>query len=209
MATEAGGPVGASSELNPLEAMMWRAEVDPRLRSTVTIVDVLNAEPDWDRVVAAHDWATRFVPRLRERVLEPWWGSPEWVPDPDFGLPFHLRRERLAEPGGLRELLDVAELLAMQPFDRSRPLWEAVVVTGLDDGRAGYLLKVHHSLADGLGLVQILTLLHSSRREHVEGRPDYPAPSRMSPSSLGLTGSQTVRRIREAPSTILGGLRAG
>ena len=86
MESENGGPVGAPSVMNPLEAMMWRAEVDPRLRSTVTIVDVLDSAPDWDRLVDAHEWATHLVPRLRQRVLEPYWGwgPPEWVPDPDF-----------------------------------------------------------------------------------------------------------------------------
>ena len=42
----------------------------------------------------------------------------------------------------------------MAPFDRARPLWEATLVEGLPDGRAAYLLKLHHSLADGKGLVQ-------------------------------------------------------
>ena len=72
MTSGTGDLVSTPSEMNPLETMMWRAEVDPRLRSPVIILDVLDTAPDWDRVVASHEWATRFVPRLRERVLEPW-----------------------------------------------------------------------------------------------------------------------------------------
>jgi diacylglycerol O-acyltransferase len=209
--TEEPDPLaGAPGEMNPLEAMMWRAEVDPRLRSAVLIVDVLDAEPDWDRLVAAHEWATRFVPRLRQRVLEPWgWGAPAWVPDRDFALSFHLRRMRLAEPGGLPALLDQAALSAMTPFDRSRPLWEALLVEGLDGGRAGYLLKVHHSLADGLGLVQILGLLHSGVREHTEGKADPPPTEATTPSRLELTASQAARSLVAAPPAVLGGLRTG
>ena len=202
--------VDAPAEMNPLETMMWRAEVDPRLRSIVVIVDLLDTEPDWDRLVAAHEWATRFVPRLRQRVMEPWgWGPPTWVPDPDFTLSFHLRRMRLADGGGLRELLDQAGLCAMTPFDRSRPPWEAILVEGLAGGRAGYLVKVHHSLSDGLGLVQILSLLHSSSREPSTDRPDPPSPSASPPSRLGLTVSQAARTLVASPPAVVGGLRSG
>ncbi len=209
--TEERDPLAdAPGEMNPLEAMMWRAEVDPRLRSVVMIVDVLDTEPEWDRLAAAHEWATRVVPRLRQRVMEPWgWGPPAWVPDPDFALHFHLRRMRLTEPGGLRELLDQAALAAMSPFDRSRPPWEALLVEGLDGGRAGYLLKVHHSLADGLGLVQILGLLHSGVRERSQGRPEPPAPTATPPSRLGLTATHSARSLAAAPPADRAGVRTG
>ena len=210
MTQESDPLADAPGEMNALEAMMWRAEVDPRLRSVVMIVDVLDTAPDWDRLLAAHDWATRFVPRLRQRVLEPWgWGAPAWVPDRDFALSFHLRRMRLAEPGGMRELLDQAALSAMTPFDRSRPLWEALLVEGLAGGRAGYLLKVHHSLADGMGLVQILGLLHSTVREHTADKTDPLPPDAAPPSRLGLTASQAARSLVAAPPAVLGGLRSG
>jgi hypothetical protein len=63
----------------------------------------------------------------------------------------------------------------MAPFDRARPLWEAMLVEGLADGRAAYLLKVHHSLADGQGFVQMLDILHSDRPEPGR-RVDLPVP---------------------------------
>ncbi|WP_312030098.1 wax ester/triacylglycerol synthase domain-containing protein [Actinomycetospora sp. TBRC 11914] len=202
--------VSGPGEMNPLETMMWRAEVDPRLRATVVIVDVLDAEPDWDRLVAAHEWASRAVPRLRQRVVEPYgWGAPTWATDPDFALGFHLRRTRLSDGGSLRDLLDRAGLAMMTPFDRHRPLWEAELVGGLDGGRAGYLLKVHHSLADGLSLVQILGLLHSTVREHRGDKVDAPLPAARPTSRLGATAAQTGRAIAATPSAVLDGLRSG
>ena len=62
---------GREREMNPLEALMWRAEEDPRLRSTVCGLEELDTTPDWDRFLAAHDWGTRLVPRFRQRVVEP------------------------------------------------------------------------------------------------------------------------------------------
>lgn len=201
----------APSAMNPLEAMMWRAESDPRLRSPITIVDVLDGEPDHERLVAAHEWATRVVPRLRQRVVEPYWGwgTPEWVTDPDFTLDVHLRHHRTAPGGGLRELFDLAAVTAMTPFDRERPPWEATLVTGLADGRAGYVLKVHHSLADGLGLVQVLDLLHGSRRDPARDRPVHPVPEPRRLSRSELTAERVADRSRSTPRELGTALEVG
>jgi len=68
---------------------------------------------------------------------------------------------RLPEPGTLRQLLDLAGQLTSRPLDPNRPQWEAVLVEGLEGGGAGYLLKIHHAMSDGLGMVQLLGMAHS------------------------------------------------
>ena len=166
---------GREREMNAVEALMWRAEEDPRLRSTVCGIEELDTAPDWERFVAAHEWATRLVPRFRQRVVEPLGGLgvPAWVTDPDFDLHYHVRRVRLPEDAGWAELLAAAEQVAMTPFDRARALWEAVLFEGLPDGRAAYMLKLHHSTSDGLGIVDLLSQVHSRTRE---SNPDKPQP---------------------------------
>jgi hypothetical protein len=62
---------GTSDELSPLETLMWRADTDRAMRSTVMAVELLDREPDWNRLVDAHEWACRMVPRLRDRVSSP------------------------------------------------------------------------------------------------------------------------------------------
>ena len=44
---------------------------------------------------------------------------------------------RRAQPGGLRELADLAGDIAGRQLDRSRPLWEMWIVEGLADGQIG------------------------------------------------------------------------
>ena len=146
---------------------MWRAEADPRTRSTGVLLEILDREPDWDRLVAAHDRVSQQIPRLRERAVEPLLPlfPPAWSPDPHFEVGYHLQRVRLPGPGTMRQLLDLAQGILARPLDKARPPWEAVLIEGLQDGRAGYLLKVHHSLSDGIGLIQLLTLAHSRTPE--------------------------------------------
>ncbi|TCK21517.1 wax ester/triacylglycerol synthase domain-containing protein [Pseudonocardia endophytica] len=170
-------PWGTAREMSPFEAMMWRAESDPKMRSPVMALEILDRTPEWDRLVAAHDWASRMVPRFRERVRDALggFGTPYWIQDREFDLHYHLRRVRLAGDASWSQLSDVAERFMMTPFDRERPPWEAMLVEGLSGGRAAYLLKIHHVITDGLGIVQLLSQLHSRRREHDDEKPQPPA----------------------------------
>jgi WS/DGAT/MGAT family acyltransferase len=171
---------GTSDELTALETLMWRADTDRAMRSTVMAVELLDTVPDWKRFVDAHEWASRMVPRFCDRISEPFGyvGTPMWVKGQKFDLRYHLRRCRLGGDGGWQELLTTAAQLAMTPFDRARPPWEAVLVEGLPDGKAAYLLKLHHALTDGLGLRQLLSQLCSRQRAHQPDKPQ-PAPAPM------------------------------
>ena len=179
------------------------------MRSTVMAVELLDTEPDWDRLVNAHEWASRMVPRLCDRISEPFGfvGTPIWVRDQNLDLRYHLRRSRLGGDGGWPELLTTAAQLAMTPFDRTRPPWEAVLVEGLPDGKAAYLLKLHHALTDGLGLRQLMSQLHSRQRAH---QPDKPQPTAGSPAVLGPADS-LARQLKHdlgAVPAMIGGVTA-
>jgi len=103
----------------------------------------------------------QLVPRLRQRVLCPRVGQglPLWVDDPGFDLANHVRTVQVPAPGGQPELLGLCDELCLRLLDRTRPLWELWLVTGLANGRVGLVLKLHHSLADGLAAVQLAGLL--------------------------------------------------
>ena len=45
---------GTAREMSEYEALMWRVESDARLRSTMMGVYVLDSEPEWERLSAAH-----------------------------------------------------------------------------------------------------------------------------------------------------------
>jgi diacylglycerol O-acyltransferase / wax synthase len=62
---------GTSDVLTPLDTLMWRADTDRPMRSTVMAVEVLDTEADWDRLVNAHEWVSRMAPRLCDRISEP------------------------------------------------------------------------------------------------------------------------------------------
>ena len=197
---------GISAEMNPLESAMWRAEAaDSRLRSNVTLLEILDPAPDWDRLRGAHEWASRMVPRMRHRVVEPALGigAPRWVTVAELDLDRHVRRIRLDPPGSMRQLLDVVGEFAEAPLDRAHPLWEVLIVEGLTDGRAGYVVKTHHSTTDGLGAVQLMSKLHSRTAERDPSRPEPPVPLPGDASPVGVLREQLADTVRAAPMAAL------
>jgi len=204
---------GRSPRMTEFEAFMWRSERHPQQSSTILSVMVLDTTPDWDRLVAAHEWGTQLVARTRERVVEPALpvGPPAWVRDQHFQLDYHLQRVRLPGKGSRRDLLDHAAAFALAPLDRHRPLWEAQLVEGLDNGRAAYLLKMHHSLTDGMGGIELLSSLQSRTRAHT---PDKPGPEPgvndgLSTDSIRLTVEEIGEQVLGSPRAAAAVARAG
>jgi diacylglycerol O-acyltransferase len=89
---------------------------------------------------------------FRRRLVEIPMGlhHPLWVEDPDFDLDYHLRHIAVPQPGGARELADLASHLVTIQLDRNRPLWECWAIEGLENGHVAVLTKVHHAAIDGV-----------------------------------------------------------
>ena len=201
----AGRQWGASADMTPWEGVMWRAEGDPSTRSSGMLVELLDSEPDWDRLVAAHQRVTRMIPRLRDRVVEPILPlvPPAFARDETFDVRNHLQRIRLGS-ATMRELLDFAQSVYDRPFQAGRPPWEGLLVTGLEDGRAAYVLKIHHSLTDGQGLVQLLSMAHSRIPEPRPDNSEPPLPPGVALNSVTLLTSRLLREAASAPGRALG-----
>ena len=137
----------------------------------------------------------QLIPRLRQRVLSPEVGQglPLWVDDPGFDLANHVRTVQVPAPGGQRELLGLCDELCLRLLDRARPLWELWLVTGLAHGRVGLVLKLHHSLADGLAAVQLVGILLGSTADAPSPTPP-PWQPRPTPSGSSLLADNLAGR---------------
>lgn len=161
------------------DALMWTIEKDPVLRSTIAAVAVFDSEPDRGKLIEKIERGTRLVPRLRQRVISNPLSiaPPRWEVDPYFDLSYHLRFWRAPDSGTLQDVLRMAEPIAMQGFDRARPLWEMVIVDGLAEGRSAAILKLHHAITDGVGAVKIAAVLFDfERRPSADPGPMPEAP---------------------------------
>ena len=112
-----------------------------------------------DKVRAAIAARLGAEPRLRQVIHVPGRGSggPYWADAPDVDLGHHVRELRLERPAGEAELLRAVEGLRAARLDSRRPLWEMWLVTGLPDERVALFVKIHHSIADGLAAMTIVS----------------------------------------------------
>ncbi len=200
--------------MSDADSLMWIIERNPMLRSTITAVTILESTPDRDQLQWRVDRASRMVPRLRQRVVANPMSiaPPRWEVDRRFNLAFHLRWTSLGGSGTVREVLDVAEPIAMQGFDRARPLWEFTVVEGLENDGAALIMKVHHAITDGVGAVKMM-LETFSLDDGILDRAELP------PEPVGTVMSQrdrmadavqheakkTIGDFTKAAQTLLGG----
>ena len=83
-------------------------------------------------------------------------GLPVWVDAQAFDIRHHVQAAHVPPPGGEEQLLAVMEQLRRRPLDRTRPLWGLSLLPGLQGGRVGVYLKMHHVVADGVAGVGLL-----------------------------------------------------
>lgn len=143
--------------MSDLEALLWNIDKDPFLSSNFGSLSILDSSPDFERFRRRMLQAVATIPRLHQRVM-PTFGRltpPEWQDDPDFDIDRHVRHLALPRPGSMRQVLNLAARFVQDPLDRTRPLWEFVIIDGLPDGQAALLQKMHHTITDGKGGIRL------------------------------------------------------
>lgn len=166
--------------------------------------------PDYDQLIEHVADRLHLVPRFRQKLADIPFGQgrPVWIDDPHLNLQYHVRVAALPEPGGEAELRRLVGRIMSQQLDRTKPLWEILLVEGLDDDRFALVGKTHHCLVDGVSGVDITTVLFDAAREPEVstggGVPWQPGPE---PSRAQLLAEAFVDKA-SSPAEIVRGLRA-
>ena len=211
MSGEDPGKVGA--QLRGWDAATFRtASGDPRMRSTVVALAVLDSAPDWERLRTRLERLTHFVPTLRMRPLYGMFGlsAPRLALDPDFDIDVHVHRYRLPEGSGWNELLGDVRRMSLTDFDRNRALWEAVLIEGLPGGEAAFALKLHHSIADGQAtVIMALSLFELGPDPNPDDPPTPEVPRGEDVSLLDIARANVEDNLTKFKDSAEGLLRAG
>ena len=189
------------SRLSPLELAFLALESPSRPMHAGGVM-VFDPPEDGD----PGDLVERIVTRFRQTqpAGRPWnvrplfgLGSvPSWDVVSPVELDYHVRRLALPPPGSTEQLIELVSYLYPALLDRSRPLWEAYVIEGLEGGRIAVFVKVHHSLADGASGIR---MFHDSLSEtpNDDPRPLWAVPARAAarPSRGGRGPRAAVGRL--------------
>lgn len=122
---------------------------DPRADGTIPTLDELAAHLD----VRLGD-----LPRYQQRLSDPVVHGlrfPAWEADPDADIREHVTRAALPAPGGREELLAWVSDYWSHRLDRTRPLWDIVLLEGLEGGGWALANRTHHCMVDGVGSMDV------------------------------------------------------
>ena len=194
-----------SSHMTETEALMWAAESDPWLSSGMGSVFILDDTPDFDSFVSRIEEASHSLLRLRERVVDGLGiAPPRWVIDDEFDIYEHVRHVRLPNPGDVGQLMDMAAQVFQDPFDVHRPLWQFIVVDGSSDTSSkdrvagGIIMKLHHSVSDGIGALRLAEMYLDFERN-----PDVGSAVTSTPVPNGGTANKGLLGTALAEATYL------
>ncbi len=150
------------------------------------VLDPSTAGSDWSPESLRRHVGAKLaaIPSLRRVLVEVPLGidHPTWrTAGPDIDDHVRLRTAPGHRPGRLGAVMSE---FATAPLDRGRPLWEALVIDGLDDGQVAFALKVHHAIADGVTGLELLTqILDLSPEPAPPPDPDESATADDAPSA--------------------------
>ncbi len=158
--------------VNPVDAIWMNMD---RVQNLMVIECVMFLDGPIDR--------TRFDRVLQRRLIDAYpvfsrrptvaggrRARQRWRDVPDFDLTGHVREVRLPPPGDDAALQEYVGRFLATPLPRDRPLWDIHLIDGLSEGSAIYV-RLHHALADGIALTQVLLSLTDATAEEAGDRP--------------------------------------
>ena len=128
---------------------------------------------------------------------------PYWVEDGDFDIEFHVRHIALPKPGDWRQLCIQVARLHARPLDLGKPLWEFIIVEGLDNipgippGCFALVAKVHHAAIDGMSGVELSSAVHDTEALPVSDAPAVAWKADNDPATAELLFRTWVNSVRQ------------
>jgi WS/DGAT/MGAT family acyltransferase len=138
---------------------------------------------------------------------------PYWVDDENFDIEYHVRHIALPKPGDWRQLMIQISRLQSRELDKSRPLWEAYIIEGLDNikdlpkGSFALYIKMHHATIDGVSGAALQAAIHdlepvqASASDYVPGKRSY---SDAAPGTATLLARSAINNIQKSAKLALG-----
>lgn len=144
----------------------------------ISSVFVIEGEATFESVFKHFKERMHLLPAyMRKVVMVPYSiGHPKWVDDPDFDLSKHLYHHQLPKNSSYQDGLDYAVTVNESMLDRSKPLWENHLISGLD-GKTLMLNITHHAMIDGASGVELAQIIYDFSPKPTPTAAPEPKPS--------------------------------
>lgn len=187
--------------LAPLDAVFWNFDT-PTTHQAIASFCILEDFIDFEAFVSrAADLPLRF-PKVRQRVTSDLY----WVDDPNFSVHNHVRYVYRPDIRTRGDLVAIAGEIFSEGIDLSRPLWRFTVVTNgsclspssnLNQKLTGIVFCIHHTLADGLGGLELVDAMFDQSREKLRGKRSHATnknEDNSRPGGIVILARQSIKR---------------
>ncbi len=190
--------------LSPVDASFLHQERQSSHMHVGALLIFEGPAPGYEDLLEQIESRLHLVPRYRQKLAFPPLesGRPLWIDDPTFHLEYHARITALPKPGSEEQLRNLAGRIFSQRLDRSKPLWETWLVHGLEDNRFALISKTHHALVDGVGGVDLASVLFDLDPVPQRVEPEPWTPHR-EPSTAELL-AESAKSVVRTPFGIAG-----
>jgi diacylglycerol O-acyltransferase len=123
----------------------------------ITVVLQFNGRINYERLIATLEVSLGRYRRFRQCIVRPrqFLSRPYWDDDPDYRIEDHVERVDLRLPADDAALQEMINKKMNTPLDFGHPLWKLTLANNHPDGSI-ILVRVHHCIADGISLMQVL-----------------------------------------------------
>lgn len=117
-------------------------------------IDLETLRATFQRRVLDVDGGRRFA-RFMHRVT---WrgGTPWWETDPGFDIARQIIPASASDLTSLAALRQFVGARAAQPLPDDRPLWQFELVEEFEPGTSAMIVRIHHSIGDGMALLAVI-----------------------------------------------------
>ncbi|MFE2995713.1 wax ester/triacylglycerol synthase family O-acyltransferase [Nocardia sp. NPDC059246] len=163
---------------------------------------------DFDEFALAIERRLPDIPRFGQRIafVPGALHRPEWVYATNFRLRDHVGVIEVPQPGDAVALNELGDKLSSIAMDMTKPLWQMHLVTGLPDDKFAIAIKLHHSMVDGISIMDVVSTLFSSD-------PDATMPAartwnvQAAPRSIGLIGRGLLDAVEDLVTALVSSVR--
>lgn len=132
----------------------WLRMDRPTNLMVITGIMFFDGDIDFDALRKVMESRLLRHQRFKQRVVRTGTNA-AWERDPDFDISNHLHRVALPGNAAKPELETMVNDLISVPMDFSKPLWQFYVVENYQGGSV-LIARIHHCIADGIALIQVL-----------------------------------------------------
>jgi WS/DGAT/MGAT family acyltransferase len=171
----------------------------------ITVLLQFNGPINYDHLIMTLEDLFKRYRRFRQRIVQPAgiFRRPYWEDDPALRIENHIERVDLPLPADDAAIQELANTKMNTALDFTHPLWKVTLVDNHPEGSI-IIVRVHHCIADGISLMQVLLQMTKTSPEApveltLSGASNYAGQSADSDPIIPPTLLQTADLSEDPP----------